>query len=180
MTSFPILLRLQGRTCVVVGAGRVAAAKAAGLLNHGAHVVVVAPKAVRWIREKAQSGKLAWRRRTFSARDVRGAFLVVAATNSAASNGAVFRACHARGVFCNVVDDPEHCDFFLSCRGAPSAAADCDLYRGKQSRLGGTAASGVRAAIRARVGTICRAYRKTSATVSECGYAFGQEARSIG
>jgi precorrin-2 dehydrogenase/sirohydrochlorin ferrochelatase len=75
-------------------------------------VVVVAPKAVRWIREKAQSGKLAWRRRTFSARDVRGAFLVVAATNSAASNGAVFRACHARGVFCNVVDDPEHCDFF--------------------------------------------------------------------
>jgi len=112
MTSFPILLRLQGRTCLVVGAGRIAAAKAAGLLSHGARVVVVAPKAVRWIRERAQSGKLAWRRRAFSARDVRGAFLVVAATNSAASNCAVFRACRARGVFCNVVDDPEHCDFF--------------------------------------------------------------------
>jgi precorrin-2 dehydrogenase/sirohydrochlorin ferrochelatase len=82
MTSFPILLRLQGRTCLV------------------------------WIRERAQSGKLAWRRRAFSARDLRGAFLVVAATNSAASNCAVFRACRARGVFCNVVDDPEHCDFF--------------------------------------------------------------------
>jgi len=112
MTSFPILLRLQGRTCLVVGAGRIAAAKAAGLLSHGARVVVVAPKAVRWIRERAQSGKLAWRRRAFSARDLRGAFLVVAATNSAASNCAVFRACRARGVFCNVVDDPEHCDFF--------------------------------------------------------------------
>jgi precorrin-2 dehydrogenase/sirohydrochlorin ferrochelatase len=112
MTSFPILLRLEGRTCVVVGAGRVAAAKAAGLLIHGAQVVVVAPKAVNWIREKARSGKLAWRRRAFSARDVRGAFLVVAATNSTASNSAVFRACRARGVLCNVVDDPEHCDFF--------------------------------------------------------------------
>jgi precorrin-2 dehydrogenase/sirohydrochlorin ferrochelatase len=43
---------------------------------------------------------------------VRGAFLVVAATDSAASNGAVFRACRARRVLCNVVDDPERCDFF--------------------------------------------------------------------
>ena len=112
MTSFPIMLRLEGRTCVVVGAGRVAAAKAAGLLHHGAEVVVVAPKAVNWIREKARAGKLVWRRRVFSSRDVRGAFLVVAATNSAASNGAVFRACQDQRVLCNVVDDPEHCDFF--------------------------------------------------------------------
>lgn len=112
MTCFPIMLRLEGRTCVVVGAGRVAAAKATGLLNHGAQVVIVAPKAVNWIREKARSGKLAWRHRAFLARDVRSAFLVVAATNSAASNDAVFRACRARGVLCNVVDDPEHCDFF--------------------------------------------------------------------
>jgi precorrin-2 dehydrogenase / sirohydrochlorin ferrochelatase len=112
MTSFPIMLRLEGRTCVVVGAGRIAAAKAAGLLHHGAQVIVVAPKAVNWIREKSKSGELAWRRRAFSYRDVRSAFLVVAATNSAASNHAVFRACRARGVLCNVVDDPEHCDFF--------------------------------------------------------------------
>jgi siroheme synthase-like protein len=106
------MLRLEGRTSVVVGAGRIAAGKAAGLLRHGAQVVVVAPKAIRWIREQAQLGKLAWRRRKFSARDVRGAFLVVAATKSPAANGAVFLACRARGVLCNVVDDPEHCDFF--------------------------------------------------------------------
>jgi len=112
MTSFPILLRIEGRTCVVVGAGRIAAAKAAVLLQHGAEVVVVAPKAVNWIREQERSGKLAWRRRAFSRRDIRGAFLVVAATNSATSNCAVFHACRALGVLCNVVDDLEHCDFF--------------------------------------------------------------------
>ncbi len=112
MNCFPIMLRLEGRASVVVGAGRVAAAKAAGLLRHGAEVVVVAPNAVRWIREKARAGKLVWRRRAFSARDLRRAFLVVAATDSVASNHAVFRACQARGVLCNVVDDPEHCDFF--------------------------------------------------------------------
>jgi precorrin-2 dehydrogenase/sirohydrochlorin ferrochelatase len=112
MNCFPIMLRLAGRACVVVGAGRVAAEKAAGLLRYGAEVVVVAPKAVRWIRENARAGKLVWRRRMFSSRDLRGAFLVVAATDSAASNHAVFHACQTQGVLCNAVDDPEHCDFF--------------------------------------------------------------------
>lgn len=112
MTCFPIMLRLEGRTCIVVGAGEIAAAKVAGLLHHGARVIVIAPKAVRGIRENARLGKLAWRRRSFSARDVQGAFLAVAATNSAETNRAVFRACQARGVLCNAVDDPEHCDFF--------------------------------------------------------------------
>jgi precorrin-2 dehydrogenase/sirohydrochlorin ferrochelatase len=109
---FPMMLRLEGRKCLVVGAGRVAAEKAAGLLRDRAEVVVVAPQAVAWIREKARSSKLVWRHRRFSSRDVRGAFLVVAATNSAATNCAVFRACQTRGVLCNVVDDPEHCDFY--------------------------------------------------------------------
>lgn len=129
MTCFPIMLRLEGRTCVVVGAGRIAAVKAAGLLRYGAQVVVVAPKAVRWIREKARSCKVVWRRRAFSARDVRGAFLVVAATDSAAFNGAVFHACRSRGVLCNVVDDPEHCDFFypaVVCRGPLQLAISTD------------------------------------------------------
>ncbi len=110
--TFPIMVRLQGRKCLVVGAGRVAAAKAAGLLGRGAQVVVVAPRAVEWIRARERAGKLAWHPRAFSARDLRGAFLVVAATDVPATNHAVFRACQSRGVLCNVVDDPEHCDFF--------------------------------------------------------------------
>jgi precorrin-2 dehydrogenase/sirohydrochlorin ferrochelatase len=129
MTSFPILLRLKGRTCVVVGAGRIAAAKTAGLLRHGAQVVVVAPKAVSWIRDKSLSGELVWRPRTFRARDVRSAFLVVAATNSVAVNHHVYLACRAHRVLCNVVDDPEHCDFFYPAvvqRGALQIAISTD------------------------------------------------------
>jgi len=129
MTCFPITLRLEGRTCVVVGAGRIAAAKAAGLLHHGGLVVVVAPKAVKWIRENARSGKLIWRRRAFSAQDVRGAFLVIAATNSTASNRAVFRACRVHGALCNVVDDPECCDFLYPAvvrRGSLQIAISTD------------------------------------------------------
>jgi|SRR5208337_1125507 len=108
---FPMLVNLAGRKCVVVGAGTVAAAKIEGLLLSGADVVVVSPRAVSAIQRLARNGRLVWRRRAFSRRDVQGKFLAIAATSSSKVNEAVFRACAARGVLCNSVDDPEHCDF---------------------------------------------------------------------
>ncbi|MGB8494379.1 MAG: bifunctional precorrin-2 dehydrogenase/sirohydrochlorin ferrochelatase [Candidatus Acidiferrum sp.] len=112
MSLFPILLKLKAKTCVVVGAGKIAAAKAAGLLSSGARVVVIGPRAAKWVRSQARTGKVIWQRRRFVAADVEHAFLVVAATNSNEVNEAVFRACVERGVLCNVVDDPGRCDFF--------------------------------------------------------------------
>jgi precorrin-2 dehydrogenase / sirohydrochlorin ferrochelatase len=109
---FPMLVKLRAKQCVVVGAGKIAAAKAAGLLASGARVVVIGPQANDWVRSQARAGKVIWHRRRFVAADVEPAFLVVAATNSYATNEAVFQACVQRGVLCNVVDDPERCDFF--------------------------------------------------------------------
>lgn len=107
-----MLVRLTGRKCLVVGAGKIAADKVAGLLIHGARVEVVSPRAVRRIQELERKGKIVWRHRKFTSGDLDGAFLVVAATNSSTINQAVFRACKVRDVLCNAVDDPLHCDFF--------------------------------------------------------------------
>jgi precorrin-2 dehydrogenase/sirohydrochlorin ferrochelatase len=109
---FPLMLDLDGKNCLVVGAGKIAAGKINGLLSYGAKIVVVSPRAVPGIQAKARAGVLIWRRRAFAAQDVKGAFLVIAATNSSEVNGAVFRACRTQRVLCNSVDDPEHCDFF--------------------------------------------------------------------
>jgi len=108
---FPMLVNLAGRKCLVVGAGKVAAAKIDGLLLCGADVVVVSPHAAEAIQRLARAGRLVWRRRAFAPRDVQGRFLAIAATNSVKVNEAVFRACTMRSVLCNSVDDPEHCDF---------------------------------------------------------------------
>ncbi len=43
---YPVNLDLDGRPVLVVGGGRVAAAKATGLADAGARVAVVAPAAV--------------------------------------------------------------------------------------------------------------------------------------
>lgn len=112
VSLFPAMIKIEDRKCVVVGAGRIAAAKVNTLLKHGANVVVVSPKAARGVQNLARRSRLYWRRRNFAARDVAGALLVVAATDSSLVNESVFRACRDRGILCNVVDDPEHCDFF--------------------------------------------------------------------
>ncbi len=112
MSLFPVFMQLRNRKCLIVGAGKIAAGKAGGLLRAGARVVVIAPRAGAWIRNHAEARHLTWEPREFSAEDVAGALLVVAATNSSMANEAVFRACREQGVLCNVVDDPDHCDFF--------------------------------------------------------------------
>ena len=107
-----MMIKLAGRKCVVVGAGKVAAGRVEGLLSAGARVVVIGPKAVGRIRVRAKAGELIWRPRRFSPRDLSGAFLAIAATDSPSTNESVFRFSRARRVLCNSVDDPEHCDFY--------------------------------------------------------------------
>jgi precorrin-2 dehydrogenase/sirohydrochlorin ferrochelatase len=112
LNLFPMMLKLAGRKCVVIGAGNVAAEKIDSLLSCSAKVFVISPKAVRRISARANAGLLVWKRRRFSPRDLAGAFLAIAATDSPSTNESVFRSCKAHKVLCNSVDDPAHCDFF--------------------------------------------------------------------
>src|ERR1700756_130668 len=128
---FPMMVKLESRRCIVVGGGEVAASKTDMLLGCGAQVVVIAQGATESIQALARQAKLEWTARDFVAADLNGAFLVVAATNSSAVNEEVFRAGRERGVLCNVVDDPEHCDFFYPAvvrRGALQIAISTAGY----------------------------------------------------
>ncbi len=110
-----------GRPCVVVGGGRVGAEKAAGLLACGAAVTVVAPEL-----DQAFSGlQVDWVPRRYRKRDLKKAFLVMAATSVPAVNSRVFRDAQRRGKLCNVADVPELCNFILPAvhREGPIAVA---------------------------------------------------------
>jgi len=112
MILFPAFLKLAGRRCLVAGAGPVAEEKIEGLLRAGADVRVVAPEATRRIRELARRKRLRLNEREFRASDLSGTFLVVAATSSPSLHAKIYKQARRRGVLCNVVDDPEHCDFY--------------------------------------------------------------------
>jgi len=112
MILFPAFLKLAGRRCLIVGAGKVAEEKIEGLLRAAADVRVVAPEATRRIRELARKKKIRWYGRAYRASDLSQIFLVVAATSSPSLHAQIYRQAQRRCVLCNVVDDPEHCDFY--------------------------------------------------------------------
>jgi precorrin-2 dehydrogenase/sirohydrochlorin ferrochelatase len=109
---FPMFVKLDGRRCVVVGAGVIATQKLEGLLESGADVRIVAPEAREEIQELARCGRVSWIATEFESEHLAGALLVIAATGNPLVNETVYRAAQARGVFCNSVDEPERCDFY--------------------------------------------------------------------
>jgi precorrin-2 dehydrogenase / sirohydrochlorin ferrochelatase len=112
MNLFPMFLKLEGRRCLVVGAGKVGESKIRSLLTARARVHVVAPRATPSVVAWERAGVLSWRARPFEPGDLDGVFLVVAATSFADVNDSVYLEARRRQVLCNVVDDPERCDFF--------------------------------------------------------------------
>jgi precorrin-2 dehydrogenase/sirohydrochlorin ferrochelatase len=109
---FPMFLKLEGKQCLVVGAGKIGEPKIGGLLETGARIRVVSLDASPAVREWARAGKIELEVRSFSAEDLDGAFLAIVATNSRTLNERVYREAQSRGVLCNVVDVPDLCDFF--------------------------------------------------------------------
>lgn len=109
---FPLVLKLEGRKCLVVGAGKIGESKVASLVDTGAVLHVVAPQATSRIRTWARNGQIRWQKRKFRDSDLTGCFLVVAATSSRTLHERIFRLARRRNVICNVVDVPELCDFY--------------------------------------------------------------------
>lgn len=110
---FPIMLDLRDRRCLVVGAGTVAQRKLTSLLDEGARVTVVAPEVVDPIANLAAKAVITLHQRPFVERDVDGCALVFVATGSREVDEQVKAAAHARGIWTNVADVPDLCDFHL-------------------------------------------------------------------
>ena len=116
-----MFLKLEGRGCLVVGAGAVAEGKISGLLDAAAKVRVVAPEATAQVKSWAAAGHIEWLARPAEPSDLDGMLLVVAATDSHELHENIHAEARLRGVLCNVVDVPELCDFYypaVAQRGA--------------------------------------------------------------
>jgi precorrin-2 dehydrogenase / sirohydrochlorin ferrochelatase len=107
-----MFVKLEGRRCLVVGAGKVGEPKIGALIDTGARIRVIALEASEAVHEWANAGKITLEIRALSAEDLDGIFLAVVATSSSAVNGSIYREAQRRGVLCNVVDVPELCDFY--------------------------------------------------------------------
>lgn len=114
--DYPILLRLEGRLCVVVGGGEVAARKVDGLLECGARVRVIAPEVVSRLGALASKGRIEHLARRYRRGDLRDAFLVIGATNDSVVNHRLYEDAERRHILVNVVDQPELCTCTMPAR----------------------------------------------------------------
>jgi len=108
-----MFVKLEGRRCLVIGAGAVGESKIESLLATDAAVRVVAPKAASRVREWAREGRVEWEAREYVPADLAGMFLVIAATGSPALHKEIYAEAQSRGVLCNAVDEPDECDFYF-------------------------------------------------------------------
>jgi len=110
---YPIFLNLQGKKCVVVGGGHVALRKVERLLESGADVTVVSPTLDPGLAQLAKRKTIHPIQRHYKSGDLKGAAIVIAATDIKKTNRKVAEEAKKVKALVNVVDDPEPSDFIV-------------------------------------------------------------------
>lgn len=109
--GYPILLRLEGRRCLVVGGGTVAARKVVDLLEAGARVTVISPMLTETLALMIGRFDLCCEEYSADALADLHPLLVFAATDSPAVNWQVAADARALGALVDVVDSADAGDF---------------------------------------------------------------------
>lgn len=137
----PVMLKCDGRLCLLVGGGAVAERKAAALLDAGASVHIVSPQLKSGqLRRLADEGAVRWTSRAYEPGDLQGAFLVYAATNDDALNKTIALEADRLGIWVNVASDGE----------AGSFISPAVMRRGRLTLAVATSGAGPAAAVRIR------------------------------
>jgi precorrin-2 dehydrogenase / sirohydrochlorin ferrochelatase len=113
MGKYPIFLDLEGRRAVVIGGGSVAVRKAEHLLDAGARLVVVAERIDKMMTALCKNRNAELVKSKYTKSYLAEAVLAIAATDNPQLNRQIYEDCQELEVLCNVVDEPELCDFFV-------------------------------------------------------------------
>lgn len=137
MAKYPITLEMSGRRAVVIGAGPVAARKVQALQDAGARVTVIAEHVQPALQEAFHLPHVELVLSPYQKAYLVGATLAIAATSDTTLNRQVFTDCQELEILCNVVDQPELCDFYVpavvtrgSLQIAVSTDGHCPAYAG--------------------------------------------------
>ena len=122
---------------MVIGAGPVAARKVQSLQEAGARVTVIAEHVQPVLEEAFHLPHVELVLSPYQKAYLVGATLTIAATNDMTLNRQIFADCQELEIFCNVVDQPDLCDFYVPAvvkRGnlqiAISTDGHCPAYAG--------------------------------------------------
>lgn len=115
MHTYPVFLDLEGKTCLVVGAGQVGRRKIHRLLeSRPGRLIVLDPGITPELAaDLQQTGNVTILRRDFRPQDLDNVFLVFASSSDQELNARISRLCAQRNILCNIVDQPGYCSFIV-------------------------------------------------------------------
>jgi len=113
MKTYPIFAVIENKPCLVVGGGGVGERKVADLMAAGARVTVISRTLTPELAALAERGEIRYLSQDFTAAQVEGMALVMAATDDPKVNAAVSAAAQARAIWVNVADEPAYCTFIV-------------------------------------------------------------------
>lgn len=110
--SYPVMLCVTGKKCLVAGGGTVAERKIRSLIKAGADVRVVSPKLAGELAVLAGTKRgFKHTKRFFKPCDLEDAFLVIAATDDKKVNSRICLLASKKGILCNSVNTRAHTSF---------------------------------------------------------------------
>lgn len=111
MRYFPIFVDGQALSCLVVGAGEVAARKVELLLKTAASIHVVAPTICKTIQDFADQQRIKLSVREYQPEDLTEKNLLFVATSDNSLNQQIAQQAKQHNLLVNVVDATQHCNF---------------------------------------------------------------------
>lgn len=105
---YPVMLKLTGKKCVIIGGGEVAARKLNILCEAGAKVTIVAPEFCDLLQKAARKYQCQLINDCYNVRYLQQAFIVIAATNDKAVNRQITTDAP---LLCNNITEPELSNF---------------------------------------------------------------------
>lgn len=159
--AYPIFLDLRGKACLVVGGGRVATRRVRRLIESGARVTVVSPKATREIKGLHARGELTYVARPYQRGDLAGHGFVILATDDDAAHEQVLhdRLGEGRAILVNDAIRPERGDFTVPALYREGSLSVAVATGGLMPRLAAAVATEVGRLFGQTAAAILRRYR---------------------
>ncbi|MFH1449582.1 MAG: bifunctional precorrin-2 dehydrogenase/sirohydrochlorin ferrochelatase [bacterium] len=127
MKYYNLELNIKNKKCVVVGGGDIAYRKVLSLLECGAKVHVVSKKLNEELRVFFKENKICshenkicshknkiyFHEKEYQTKDLKGAFLVIGATNCLKTNEKIAKDAHKLRILVNIVDNIKLCNYIV-------------------------------------------------------------------
>ncbi len=112
MKTFPMFLKMTGRSVLICGGGEQAAQKCRLMLKTEAQITIAAPALDEELSALARGGRVTWHMDRVTVETFRGRALVFVATGCPGLDASLHALADEAGALINVVDQPELCDAY--------------------------------------------------------------------